>query len=71
MVGLTLGYGIFIVSGHYTVRLISHECRHVYQYETLGSIDKFLPVYLQQIVEFGYAGAPLEVDARAYETHSA
>jgi len=49
--GLTLGYGIFIVSGHDTVRLLSHEFRHVYQYETLGSIDKFLPVYLQQIVD--------------------
>ena len=71
MVGLTLGYSIFIVCGHDTVRLISHECRHVYQYEMLGSIDKFLPVYLQQIVEFGYASAPLEVDARAHEIHSA
>jgi len=69
--GLTLGYGIFIVSGHDTVRLLSHEFRHVYQYETLGSIDKFLPVYLQQIVDFGYADAPLEVDAREYEMHSA
>jgi len=69
--GLTLGYGIFIVSGHDTVRLLSHEFRHVYQYETLGSIDKFLPVYLQQIVDFGYADAPLEVDAREYEMLSA
>jgi len=69
--GLTLGYGIFIVSGHDTVRLLSHEFRHVYQYETLGSIEKFLPVYLQQIVDFGYADAPLEVDAREYEMHSA
>ena len=69
MVGLTLGYSIFVISGHDTVRLISHECRHVYQYETLGSIDRFLPAYLQQIVEFGYASAPFEVDARAYEIH--
>ena len=67
MVGLTLGYSIFIVHGHDDVRLISHECRHVYQYETLGSIEQFLPVYLQQILEFGYYEAPLEIDARAYE----
>lgn len=71
MVGLTLGYGIFLVHGHDNVRLISHECRHVYQYETLGTIDKFLPVYLQQIVDFGYESAPLEVDARAHEIHIA
>ena len=67
MVGLTLGYGIFIVRGHDDVRLISHECRHVHQYETLGSIEEFLPVYLQQILKFGYNQAPLEIDARAHE----
>jgi hypothetical protein len=67
MVGLTLGYSIFLVHGHDNVRLISHECRHVYQYETLGAIDRFMPVYLQQIVDYGYQSAPLEVDARAHE----
>jgi hypothetical protein len=67
MVGLTLGYGIFIVHGHDDVRLISHECRHVYQYESLGSIEQFLPAYLQQILEYGYRNAPLEIDARTHE----
>jgi len=67
MVGLTLGHSIFLVHGHDDMRLISHECRHVYQFETLGSIEIFLPVYLQQIVDFGYESAPLEVDARAHE----
>lgn len=71
MAGLTLGYSIFIVHGQDTVRLISHECRHVYQYETLGSIEQFLPVYLQQIVTFGYQSAPLEIDARAHEITAA
>ena len=67
MVGLTLGYGIYIVHGHDRIRVISHECRHVHQYETFGSIEQFLPVYLQQIVDYGYHDAPLEVDARAHE----
>lgn len=67
MVGLTLGYSIFLVNGYENVRLISHECRHVYQYEMFGSIDSFLPVHLQQIVTYGYQDAPLEVDARAHE----
>lgn len=67
MVGLTLGYAVYICNGSETNRLLSHECRHVYQYEAAGSIASFLPVYLQQIVTFGYAQAPLEVDARNHE----
>jgi len=68
MIGLTLGYAVFVCRGHdASVRLLSHEFRHVYQYEVLGSIKLFLPVYLQQIAQFGYGDAPLEVDARAHE----
>jgi hypothetical protein len=67
MVGLTLGYGIFVVRGHMTPRLLSHECRHVYQYEACGSIAAFLSVYLEQIATVGYQNAPLERDARAHE----
>lgn len=71
MVGLTLGYGVYICHGHSTVRLLSHEFRHVYQYEQAGSIAAFLPVYLQQIVTFGYSNAPMEADARAHEKRHA
>ncbi|HYE36145.1 hypothetical protein [Methylocaldum sp.] len=68
MVGLTLGYAVFVCQGHEAdSRLLSHEFRHVYQYEAAGSIQQFLPVYLSQMVEFGYEHAPLEVDARAHE----
>jgi hypothetical protein len=67
MVGLTLGYSVLVCSGHMTPRLLSYEFRHVYQYESAGSISAFLPVYLQQIVEYGYDGAPFEADARSYE----
>lgn len=67
MVGLTLGHSIFLCHGHDTPRLLSHECRHVYQYEASGSIAAFLPVYLQQILQLGYHDAPLEADARAHE----
>jgi len=67
MVGLTLGYGIYICRGHESIDLLAHECRHVYQYERAGSIGSFLPLYLQQIVTFGYKDAPFEVDARAQE----
>jgi hypothetical protein len=67
MVGLTLGHSIFIVRGHMGPRLLSHECRHVYQYEISGSIAAFLPVYLQQIATVGYINAPFEQDAHAHE----
>ena len=67
-VGLTLGYSVFICHGHEEeMPLLSHEFRHVYQYERAGSIAAFLPVYLAQIVQFGYRDAPFEQDARAHE----
>jgi hypothetical protein len=47
--------------------LLSHECRHAYQYETYGSIAAFLPVYLDQIASVGYLDAPFEQDARTNE----
>lgn len=67
MVGLTLGYSVFVCRGHEMRRLLAHEFRHVFQYEQGGSIAKFLPVYLQQIVTVGYGNAPFEIDARAHE----
>jgi hypothetical protein len=67
MAGLTLGHSILIVRGNLNFRLLSHECRHVHQYEMHGSIAAFLPVYLEQIATVGYDNAPLEQDARAYE----
>lgn len=71
MIGLTLGYGIYVCRGRGTIRLLSHEFRHVYQYEKAGSIAAFLPAYLQQIVSVGYNSAPFEVDARAHEKNHA
>lgn len=69
MAGLTLGHAIYIRHGQDSIRLISHECRHVHQYELAGSIAAFLPQYLQQIATVGYANAPFEIDAREHEQH--
>ncbi|MFJ7565439.1 hypothetical protein ACIQW9_00580 [Herminiimonas sp. NPDC097707] len=71
MVGLTLGYGVYVCRGHGSIRLLSHEFRHVYQYERASSIAAFLPVYLHQIATVGYQNSPLEIDARAHEKHHA
>jgi hypothetical protein len=65
--GLTLGHGIYIVGRRGDRRLISHECRHVHQYEEAGSIGAFLREYLRQIIDVGYEQAPLEIDARDWE----
>lgn len=67
-VGLVLGYAVFLRKDFESSRrVLSHELRHVYQYECYGSIKAFLSVYLPQLVQFGYAGAPLELDASAHE----
>ncbi len=67
MVGVTFGHGIYACIDHVTNKLLAHECRHVFQYEDAGSIAAFLPVYLQEIVEYGYIESPFEADARHYE----
>ncbi len=66
MVGLTLGYSIYLMPGHRD-RFLPHELRHVFQYEQAESIAEYLPKYLGQLVSFGYTDAPMEIDARKYE----
>lgn len=63
--GVALGYGIYLVEGKWNDQLVAHELRHVHQYETMGGIDGFMPIYLAQIAQYGYQAAPLEKDARA------
>ena len=67
MDGLTLGHSILIRHGRMSRRLLSHECRHVFQYEQAGSIATFLPHYLRSIVQVGYWESPFEKDARDHE----
>jgi hypothetical protein len=65
--GITFGHAIFIRQGQVSNRLISHELRHVHQYEASGSIGAFLATYLVQIASVGYHQSPLEIDARQHE----
>ena len=67
IVGFTLGYSILVCRGHKSRSVMSHECRHVAQYEQSGSIAEFLPVYLASIVAVGYANSPFEREAQAFE----
>ena len=68
--GITLGYGIYICREHASVRLFSHEFRHVHQYEEAGSTEMFLDKYLKDLAQFGYFNSPYEIDARRYEIDS-
>jgi len=68
MIGRTFGHAVSIRRGHLSRRTLSHELRHVAQYEESGGIASFLPVYLAKVLEYGYASAPFEVDARRHET---
>ncbi len=65
--GLTLEHSIYICENFRSERLLSHELRHVQQYEHYGSIKQFLREYLSQVLKHGYYDAPLEVDARRHE----
>ena len=62
--GLAAGYGILVRERHWRARpLISHELVHVMQYERLGGVRPFLRAYLNECLRFGYASAPLELEA--------
>ena len=65
--GMTFDHGIQILKGQRANWLVSHELRHVYQYEQAGSIKAFLSAYLPQLLSDGYFNAPLEIDARNHE----
>lgn len=65
--GLTFGYGVRIVRRCESLRLLSHEFRHVHQHERLGGVPGFISEYLRQLAFHGYRGAPLEAEARRYE----
>lgn len=67
MTALTLGYGIIVCQHCGTPELLSHNFRHVYQFEQAGSLDSFLTDYIGQVIEFGHDQAPLELDARSNE----
>ena len=48
--GITLGNCIYVRDGYVDDRLLSHEFRHVYQFEESGSIQVFIGEYLQQLI---------------------
>lgn len=66
--GLTLGHAIFVRRGdEHDARLLTHELRHVAQYEAAGGVAPFLARHLADLVQHGYEDSPYEIDARAHE----
>jgi len=70
MKALTIGHSIYICNSKISTQLLSHELRHVYQYETFRSIPEFLVEYLKQIALVGFENSLLEQDARRHEIHN-
>lgn len=67
-IGMTLRYGIFIRSDHWTERrLLVHELAHVAQYERLGGFAAFLRRYLRECIDPGYPFGALELEAQRIE----
>ncbi len=63
-VGLTLRYGIFLLSDFSNDRcMIVHELVHTAQYEKLGGFLPFLRKYLMECITIGYPEAPVEQEA--------
>jgi hypothetical protein len=69
LTGLTLGHAIFLCEHDQRLQLLAHECRHVAQYESFGSIAAFLTKHLRDVATVGYYNSPLERDARACENY--
>ena len=66
-IGRTVGYGIEILKGESSRRLLRHEFRHVFQFEQAGSIEQFTIEYVKSVLSTGYFDSIFEQDARAAE----
>ena len=70
--GITLPpWGVYILAERLTdERLVRHEQVHWEQYKRMGAL-KFYAVYIGYTLRYGYRNNPMEIEARAGETHVA
>ena len=68
-VAMTLGRTIHVRGTHLPVWVMRHELAHVRQWERYGKVG-FLARYLWQCARYGYANAPLELEAEAAEVRA-
>jgi len=69
--GITYKNCYFVKLGHDdNMYLHFHELAHVCQWEVLGA-EKFIEMYMNELVKHGYDDAPLEQMAQAFEYHYA
>jgi hypothetical protein len=60
-------WGIFILAEHmYSDRLIRHEQAHWRQWQRMGTV-RYYATYVWQVLRYGYAASPMELEARAAE----
>jgi len=65
--GRATGYGVEVVDGDESRRLLRHEFRHVYQFEQSGSMANFVQIYVKSLLADGYQNSEFERDARSFE----
>jgi hypothetical protein len=68
-IAMTLGRTIHVRGTHLPVWVLRHELAHVRQWERYGRVG-FLARYLWQCARYGYANAPLELEAEAAEVRA-
>lgn len=62
---MTFGYGIYIRKLYARDRAVMlHHLVHVAQMEELGGSENYIKRYVNDCLQFGYANAPLEIQAR-------
>lgn len=69
MVGMTIGYGVYVCHGYLSFNRLSHAFRYVQQYEKAGSIAAFLRRDLEHMAALEYGDAPFELDAQEHVQH--
>jgi len=58
------GYSVYVRKGlNFTFSMLAHELVHVMQVEREGSFGSLVRQYFTEVATYGYANAPLEVEA--------
>lgn len=69
-VAITLGKHVLTREPELDARVLRHESKHIEQWRRYGLLG-FLARYLWYHLRYGYAGNPLEIEARLAESEAA
>jgi len=64
LAGMTIGDCVYVNRKYISDGLLGHEFTHVAQYQKAASMEAFLSRYINEMIEYGYSQAPMEIEAR-------